>query len=310
MCGRYTIGTTDPGAFDLRFGGNVDVGVLGRYNVAPTEPVPVVLGPAAAERAASAAPANAAPAASAPAAPSASAPAAPSASTPERTTVNASWGLLPPWARSRRERLKPINARTEELASKNLFAPLLDDAAHRVLVLADGWYEWLKAEDQKRTGPSRVPFHHVVDGGAPIAFAGLLRTVRVDASEPGPAGFEALEPTVRAGGVKGGRVPLRTVTIVTCASNRVAARLHDRMPVVLGGPEEEAAWLDPAVSGADALGLLVPLADERLTIAPASPLVNKVDPDHDGLYLLDPTVTEAPGAPTQQRLDLAEPGGG
>jgi putative SOS response-associated peptidase YedK len=294
MCGRYTIGTTDPGAFDLRFGGNVDIGALGRYNVAPTEPVPVVLGPAAAERAASAAPADATPA----------------TPTPTRTTVNASWGLLPPWARSRRERLKPINARAEELAGKKLFAPLLDDAAHRVLVLADGWYEWLKAEDQKRTGPSRVPFHHRVDGGGPIAFAGLLRTVRVDASEPGPAGFEALEPTVRAGGVTGGRVPLRTVTVVTCAANRVAARLHDRMPVVLGGPEEEAAWFDPAVSGADALGLLVPLADERLTIAPASPLVNKVDPEHDGPYLLDPTVTEVPGAPTQQRLDLAEPGGG
>ncbi|WP_320672984.1 SOS response-associated peptidase [Patulibacter defluvii] len=286
MCGRYTIGTTDPSAFDVRFGGAVDIGALGRYNVAPTEPVPVVLGPAAR---------------------------ASQAAEVERTTVNASWGLLPPWARSRRERLKPINARAEELASKKLFAPLLEDPAQRVLVLADGWYEWLRAEDPKMrtpTRPDRVPFHHTVDGGAPVAFAGLLRTVRVDAAEPGPAGFEALEPSVRAGEPRDGRVALRTVTVVTCAANRVAARLHDRMPAVLGGPEEEAAWLDPAVSGADALGLLVPLADERLTIAPASPLVNKVDPAHDGPHLLDPQVTEAPGAAVQQRLDLPGSGGG
>ncbi len=258
MCGRYTLGRTDPSAFDDRFGDAVDARALGRYNVAPTQPVPILSGgPAPAQRSARL----------------------------------ASWGLLPPWARSRKDRLKPINARAEELPDKKLFAPLLADARHRVLVPADGWYEWLRAEDgakRKQGGTVAAPFHHVVDGGAPFAFAGLARSVRV-ADEPGPKGFEELEPLLRLPPREGheddGRIGLRTVTIVTCAANAVAARLHDRMPVVLAGPDEEAAWLDPAVEGRDALELLRPLADDRLEVRPASTRANKVD--HEGPELLD-----------------------
>jgi len=268
MCGRYTIGGTDPRAFDDRFGGQVDLDALGRYNVAPTQPVPIVSG---------------------------------GPGVGERTTRLASWGLLAPWARSRRDRLKPINARAEELPGKKLFAPLVGDARHRVLVLADGWYEWLRAEDgRKAEAGGSVPFHHVVDGGAPIAFAGLARSVRV-ADEPGPAGFEALEPRMRLpprpDRPDDGRIGLRTVAIVTCAANAVAARLHDRMPAVLAGPEEEAAWLDPAVSAEEALELLRPLPEDRLSVAPASTRVNRVDPDVDGPSLLVPDAPGVDGTP-------------
>ena len=107
MCGRYTLGIRGPGEFDARFGGRVDVRALHRYNVAPTEAVPVVRG-------------------------------AREGGPAERTTVNAHWGLLPPWATSRSERLKPINARVETIAQKKLFAPLIGAAEHRVLVLAEG----------------------------------------------------------------------------------------------------------------------------------------------------------------------------
>ena len=58
--------------------------------------------------------------------------------------------------------------------------------------------------------------------------------------------------------------------ILTCAANRVAAPVHDRMPCVLGGPDEEAAWL-----AGESDGLLVPLADERTAVAAANPAVNK-----------------------------------
>ena len=40
----------------------------------------------------------------------------------------------------------------------------------RCLVLADGWYEWLK---QERKGAPRLPFRYTVDGGVPFAFAGV-----------------------------------------------------------------------------------------------------------------------------------------
>jgi putative SOS response-associated peptidase YedK len=276
MCGRYTLGPRVPGEFDARFGGHVDVGVLRRYNVAPTEAVPVVR--------------------RAPGGGSAAA---------ERETVNAHWGLLPPWASSRRERLKPINARAETLPDKKLFAPLVAAAEHRVLVLADGWYEWMRREDPRKRGSAaaKVPFHHTVDGGEPIAFAGLAREIRLRDEVAG------LDPAGRPYGGPGvdGRT-LVTVAIVTCAASPSAARLHDRMPAVLAGPDEEAAWLSPDVDGRDALALCGPLDDARLGIAPASPLVNNVR-SADGPWLLDPDVASAPGdapdADGQVRLDLS-----
>lgn len=233
MCGRYTIGATRPGEFDMRFGGHVDTSPLGRYNVAPTQLVPVVGG---------------------------------GPDLGERSTRSAHWGLLPPWATDRKERLKPINARVETLTQKKLFAPLLGDAAHRVLVPADGWYEWLRSEDPKQP---RIPFHHVVDDGGPFAFAGLARTVRLREGEDGA-------PT-----------PLLTMAIVTGPANGPAGRVHDRMPAVLEGPDAEAAWLSPDVDARAALELLTPLADDRLTVLPANPLVNSVR-SPDGPWLLDP----------------------
>lgn len=273
MCGRYTLGRPKPGEFDARFGGHVDIRALRRYNVAPTEAVPVVRSDAR-------------------------------SAAHGRRTVNAYWGLLPPWATSRSERLKPINARAETLTGKKLFAPLVAAAEHRVLIPADGWYEWMRREDPGKHGPtpSRVPFHHAVDGGEPFAFAGLAREIRL---RDGVAG---LDPAGRPYGGPGiGERALLSVAIVTCEASPSAARLHDRMPAVLAGPDEEAAWLSPDVDGRDALALCAPLADERLTIAPASPLVNSVR-SADGPWLLDPDVTVAPGeavADAQTQLDLS-----
>lgn len=272
MCGRYTLASPKPGEFDARFGGHVDIRALRRYNVAPTEAVPVVRTSGG-------------------------------SADDERRTVNAYWGLLPPWATSRRERLKPINARAETLTGKKLFAPLVAAAEHRVLIPADGWYEWMRREDPSAGGGSKVPFRHTVDGGEPFAFAGLAREIRL---RDGVAGDD---PAGRPYGGPGlDERTLLTVAIVTCEASPSAARLHDRMPAVLAGPEEEAAWLSPDVDGRDALALCVPLADERLTIAPASPLVNDVR-SADGPWLLDPNVTVAPGevdADPQTRLDLSE----
>lgn len=256
MCGRYTLGIAEPGEFDDRFGGRTAIDILGRYNVAPTEPVPIVAGGPDGRGAFAG-----------------------------RVAREAHWGLLPPWATSRKERLKPINARVESLTEKRLFAPLLAAAEHRVLVLADGWYEWLRGEDPKQ---DRIPFHHVVDGGGPIAFAGLARTARLREGD-------GAAPT-----------SLLTVTIVTVPANTVAARLHDRMPAVLAGPDEETAWLSSGVGAPEALSLCRPLDDDRLTVRPASPLVNSVR-SPDGPWLLDPAVERAPAAAddAQISLDLA-----
>ena len=160
---------------------------------------------------------------------------------PPREIRAVPWGLRP----FRGQRFAPINVRSETANSRFKF--LMD--GKRCLVLADGWYEWLKAE--KKSAP-RIPFRYTVDGGAVFAFAGLY------------------DGTGAA--------------ILTGPANEVCAPVHDRMPCVLAGPEAEAAWLSRGVAPEDAAQLLGPLPSDRVSVAPANPAVNKAGVE--GLELL------------------------
>jgi putative SOS response-associated peptidase YedK len=142
------------------------------------------------------------------------------------------WGLRP----FRNSKFAPINVRAETATTR--FKWRMVDG--RVLILADGWYEWLK---QEAKGGARIPFRYTVDGGAPFAFAGLYDGTGV--------------------------------AILTTTANEIAAPVHDRMPVILGDPEAEAAWLSRDVGMDAAAELLVPLPSDRVSVAPANPAVNK-----------------------------------
>jgi putative SOS response-associated peptidase YedK len=151
------------------------------------------------------------------------------------------WGLRP----FRGQKFAPINVRAETAATR--FKWLMDRG--RCLVLADGWYEWLKSEDKKSP---RIPFRYTVDGGVVFAFAGLY------------------DGTGAA--------------ILTGPANEVCAPVHDRMPCVLADVDAEAAWLSREVPVAAAAELLGPLPSERVSVAPANPAVNKAGVE--GLELL------------------------
>jgi putative SOS response-associated peptidase YedK len=142
------------------------------------------------------------------------------------------WGLRP----FRGGSFSPINVRSET-ASKR-FKWLMN--GKRCLVLADGWYEWLKAE---KKGQQRLPFRYTVDDGALFAFAGLYDGTGV--------------------------------AILTTEANELCAPVHDRMPVVLDGPEAEAMWLSKDVEIPEAEGLLIPFPSARTAVAPANPAVNR-----------------------------------
>src|SRR3989338_8466299 len=125
------------------------------------------------------------------------------------------WGLAPSWMKDPQAKEGLINARAETLLQKPSFKkPFLQS---RCLVLADGFYEWVKREG----GRTKAPMRFVLKTREPFAFAGLwdLWTKR------GLDGF-------------------RSFTIVTTKASGFLASYHERMPVILR-KEDEALWLDP-----------------------------------------------------------------
>jgi putative SOS response-associated peptidase YedK len=144
MCGRFSI--TDPDeALRALFGYNgPPMDFAPRYNIAPTQDVPVVRLNHEGKRA----------------------------------ITKMRWGLVPFWAKDLKIGAKMINARAETLATQPAFREAFK--ARRCLVLADGFYEWnttVKVPKGQKKQPYRVVIGVEDAKGAlrarPFAFAGL-----------------------------------------------------------------------------------------------------------------------------------------
>lgn len=119
MCGRYVMATPESELVAL-----FDIDAVGElpeptWNLAPTDPAPIVVEPS---------PRDDAP--------------------PLRRLEAATWGLVPTWAKDAKGAARAINARSETVASKPTFQTAVQ--RRRAIVPADGWYEWRK--------PDRTPF--------------------------------------------------------------------------------------------------------------------------------------------------------
>jgi putative SOS response-associated peptidase YedK len=160
------------------------------------------------------------------------------------------WGLIPPWAKDLKGGGKMINARIETVTTKPAFRSLVPKGSRRALQLADGYFEWLKPE---RHSEPRQPFYFLIDGGIPFAFASLWTPALIEEEW------------------------VHSVTLLTCdsAPNRMAAAIHDRMPVILADRDSQRAWLDPALGAEEALAVCGALPTERLSAHAANPAVNK-----------------------------------
>lgn len=134
MCGRYasTRSATDLSAlFDAD--DETGDGLAADYNVAPTDPVPIVRL---------------------------------SRRVGGRVLSVARWGLVPAWATGTSGAARMINARAETVATARAYATSF--ARRRCLVPADGWYEWLR-----RTARDKQPYYMTPRDGGVLAFAGL-----------------------------------------------------------------------------------------------------------------------------------------
>ena len=139
MCGRYVIIST-PEAIRALFGYAEQPNFPSRYNVAPTQPIPVVR-----------------------------------LHDGKRSFALMRWGLLPSWVKDPRAFPLLINARGESVLEKPAFRNAM--RRRRCLIPTDGFYEWQAARSGGPKRPYYVRARRNADGGAsPLAFAGLYET--------------------------------------------------------------------------------------------------------------------------------------
>jgi putative SOS response-associated peptidase YedK len=166
------------------------------------------------------------------------------------------WGLVPFWAADPKEiGVKTINARAETIAQRPAFRDAFN--SRRCLILADGFYEW----------SAGVPHWITRVDGEPFAFAGLWASWR---------------PKGAARDVE----PLRSCSIVTTAAAGPVRELHDRMPVILAGAEQESLWIELGTPAAALHAVCRPESAPQLEFRPVSRAVN--DARHDESDCLDP----------------------
>jgi putative SOS response-associated peptidase YedK len=163
------------------------------------------------------------------------------------------WGLLPSWARNPTASRRPINARAETVAEKPMFRELIRQ--RRCVVPIDGYYEW------RTTSSGKVPFWFYLKSGEPFFLAGLW-----DCWHEG-------KPDAVA-----------SYILMTTEPNELAARVHDRMPVMLHASDVP-RWLDPAIEDPSrVVDLLGPYPAEEMTSRPVSKRVS--NPDSEGPELI------------------------
>jgi putative SOS response-associated peptidase YedK len=112
MCGRFVI-TSPPAALRQIFGYFEQPNFPPRHNIAPTQPIPVVI-----------------------------------IENGVRHFRLMRWGLLPAWVKDPRQFSLLINARSETVREKPAFKNAI--RRRRCLIPADGYYEWQASEARKR----------------------------------------------------------------------------------------------------------------------------------------------------------------
>jgi putative SOS response-associated peptidase YedK len=113
MCGRFTLHTPESRLWEaFHLEQSAPLGLKPRYNIAPTQPVPIIRDTEAG-----------------------------------REMVMARWGLVPHWSKEPRTTYSTINARIETVAVKPVYRSPFRH--RRCLIPADGFYEWKVFDGRK-----------------------------------------------------------------------------------------------------------------------------------------------------------------
>ncbi|EXJ93240.1 hypothetical protein A1O3_01797 [Capronia epimyces CBS 606.96] len=174
------------------------------------------------------------------------------------------WGLIPFWTKRAPDyssTMRTINCRDDSLLeNKGMWNTMKQ--RKRCLVVAQGFYEWLK---KGPGGKEKVPYFVKRKDGHLMCFAGLWDCVKYEDSAE----------------------KLYTYTIITTDSNKQLNFLHDRMPVILDpGTEEVKTWLDPTRNKwSKELQCLLKPYNGELDFYPVDPAVGKVGNNSDSFIV-------------------------
>jgi putative SOS response-associated peptidase YedK len=166
----------------------------------------------------------------------------------------AKWGLVPFWTKRAPDygsQMRTINCRDDSLLENRGMWNTMKQRK-RCIVVAEGFYEWLK----KNNGKEKLPHFVKRKDGQLMCFAGLWDCVQYEGSDE----------------------KLYSYTVITTDSNKQLKFLHDRMPVILeAGSDPMKTWLDPGNAGwsKELQSLLKPYGGE-LECYPVDKAVGKV----------------------------------
>ncbi|MBB3591875.1 putative SOS response-associated peptidase YedK [Rhizobium sp. BK529] len=144
MCGRFAL--TSSNAAVQEFFSTLDIDAFPeRYNIAPTQPILVVISGEGQE---------------------------PGSNLPDRRALLVRWGFTPGWVKDPKEFPLLINARAETAIGKASFRAAMRH--RRILIPASGFYEWHRPS--KESGEKAQAYWIRPRRGGVIAFAGLMET--------------------------------------------------------------------------------------------------------------------------------------
>lgn len=179
----------------------------------------------------------------------------------------ARWNLVPSWSESDQMAYPTHNARVESALTKRTYA----DSARscRAIIPASGYYEWTR---------DHQPYYFQAPESPALNIAGLYSWWRSGPGQPW----------------------LLTATILTIEATPEAARVHDRMPLLITEADLD-SWLDPGVEGR----LILPRvrqtgrqACQGLVMHPVAPLKG------DGPQLTEDIVLDTRMKPSFQAASL------
>jgi putative SOS response-associated peptidase YedK len=175
----------------------------------------------------------------------------------KRELVSMRWGLIPNWWNKplKEMRLATFNARAETVAQKPMFRSAFK--GNRCIIPASGYYEW------QTTPAGKQPYYFTPADGPILSIAGLWDEWKDETGKP-----------------------LKSCTMIITDPNKLAAKIHDRMPVLLS-PDQFEPWF----SGKAGTEILKPAADDMIVMRPVSKRVNSSRADDN-----DPTLIDAVAA--------------